>query len=216
MCVVFILHAALPSYSQDSTYFQEKFGTGQKELDLVLRGIDVEHASYAFKDENIKGKQFHFRVKEFRDGELKVIADLLEGKPDYVKELYTMSPNQDRFLIQSFARATGEQEVEVKLIFNGNHSYEPRFITPMKSEASTLRYSLRSDYFEKTKDKGRSVPLKEFFPFLVYAPPFKMDDGWFGYICSNPRFKKIPLEQWGDISGLEHFVVIELKIDEAD
>jgi hypothetical protein len=60
------------------------------------------------------------------------------------------------------------------------------------------------------------VPLGELFPFLVYAPPFQMADGWFGYICSNPKFKKIPLAEWGKESDLAHYVVIELKIEEAN
>ena len=205
-----------PTHAQDSTYFRDTFGTGQKDLDLVLRGLDVEHGSYTFRDDRLIGKRFHFKIKEYRNGELAEEKDLIEGKSDNLKLLFTYASSQDSFLIQSFARAIGPSEISMKLIFNGGISNESQFTTPVNPNKPINRYSLRSDYYDMQPERGRQVPVGEYFPFLVYAPPFRMEDGWFGYICSNPIFKEIPPEEWGDVSGLSHYVVVELKIEEAE
>lgn len=219
VALILTLWLAIPAETiaqskKNTSFFKTRIGSGNQELDFILKGIDVEHARYEFSDPNLKGALFRIRIKEFKHGKLVEEKDLTKNASEYELSKYTFDKSKKNFAIHSFARSMDSERLKLKLFFNKGLSFEPIYHRPKTENKRLLPYSLREDFLPyDRKQKVTPVPVGKFFPFLVYSPPFDMGEGRFGFICSNPKFKNLPPEKWSSKAKLPHVIVVELKIE---
>lgn len=202
LSIVVLMLSPTLSFGQQNTQvlkMKSTFGSENKELLDLLRFEEVDLYQIKFSGNDLKGKTYKIKVKEFWGGKLKS-----EQKVFDTKDLSDASLDKitDTTLnMKVIAKMTPQNKIKISFIsdrFSNTKEYKA-----IKSDD----YSLRNIADESKLPIG----YDENFYFMAMILPYEREDGSKSWCEVGSNGKDI--ENWGKKYGVKHYLLFEMKIE---
>lgn len=169
-------------------------GPESEELGYLMRFQGIDYFDADFQGSELVGKDYLFLVKEIWNGEIRKIDTLVNSaRSSRVRPLQEGEMN-----LKILAQKT--EDNKLKMYFRFPQFSRTIFFDATESNA----YSLRDIGIQQKIEPGKS-----FYAFAYILPYEK--DGWQLYCEVDSSGTDV--EQWGQVFGIEHYVVFEMKFE---